>query len=271
MIFQRIVVSTLFCLLAGCAFQQGSNSHETDDKDKENHLLKFRRYSSTPETGAVFISSQELQAGDILLSSSRSFVSYGIRLVNSTSVSHAAVYLGNGEVAEAIGSGVRIISIDDFINHSTTALALRPPGFQPKQSEALRAFASSKLDMKYNYNGIVLMVPYSLTRRLCDLPLFIGDLKYSCNSLLAVLQLGDKDSMMQESYFCSQFVLDSYAYAGYPITDATSFWVSPDDLLHMREDDLHSIKPRQALIYAGHLKHPSLTLTASEVAKAESQ
>jgi hypothetical protein len=42
---------------------------------------------------------------------------------------------------------------------------------------------------------------------------------------------------------------------GLPLSDAAPRWLSPRDILHMREGDVPSVKVRQTLTYVGHLKY----------------
>ena len=47
---------------------------------------------------------------------------------------------------------------------------------------------------------------------------------------------------------------EAYRVAGLPITDADPRWISPADILHMREGDVSSVRVNQPLAYIGHLK-----------------
>lgn len=56
-----------------------------------------------------------------------------------------------------------------------------------------------------------------------------------------------------DRFFC-WVVLEAYRRAGLPLTPADPRLLSPADLLHMREDDVPSVRTHQALRYVGHLK-----------------
>ena len=59
-----------------------------------------------PNASAVTdITSDQLQPGDLLLSTTSEAISATIREVTDSPVSHVAVYIGNGEVIEGIGDG----------------------------------------------------------------------------------------------------------------------------------------------------------------------
>ncbi|STR41572.1 lipoprotein yaeF [Klebsiella michiganensis] len=71
---------------------------------------------------------------------------------------------------------------------------------------------------------------------------------------LAKAQLSDAVSGDKKMWFCSEFVSDAFAKAGHPLTLAQPGWISPSDLLHMREGDVANFKPETQLQYIGHLK-----------------
>ena len=96
------------------------------------------------------------------------------------------------------------------------------------------------------------MAPFSLERRACELPLVPEGVRDFCIRGIATVQLGAGGN--NDRFFCSQFVLEAYAQAGLPITDADPRWISPADILHMREGDVPSMKIHQPLVYVGHLK-----------------
>ena len=81
-------------------------------------------------------------------------------------------------------------------------------------------------------------------------------MRNACLQGIAAIQLGTYDN---DGFFCSQLVLESYKQAGLPITDANPRWISPADILHMREGDVPSLKIHQPLSYVGHLKFLSVT------------
>lgn len=56
-------------------------------------------------------------------------------------VSHASIYLGAGEVAESVGSGVRIITLDQAISDSNNMVVLRQEGLTSIHAHKLREFS----------------------------------------------------------------------------------------------------------------------------------
>lgn len=205
----------------------------------------------TPANGGRAIVSEDLRAGDIILSATHGINSLGIRILTVSPVSHAALYLGDDRIIEAVGSGVRTRSTAEFMADEATIVAFRHPGMTDAHTEAMRTFAQAQNGKKYNITGIVLQAPFTLQRQSCELPLVPGVLRDACIRGIAAIQLG---AARNDRFFCSQLVLEAYRAANLPLTDASALLISPADLLHMREGDVPSVQIKQALQYVGHLK-----------------
>ena len=236
----------LVLLLTGCS---------TTPKPDHTFPPQIQSASTRP---AITISASDLLPGDLLLSSATSPQSWGIRLFTLTGVSHAAIYLGDWQVAEAVGSGVKIIPLNHAIEESNNLLVLRVPGMRSEQMLRLREFADWQLGKKYNFKGIVMFMPFMVSRRLCELPLMQEAVRAKCLTALASVQLADFDNPQAERFFCSEFVLASYRHAGIELLQGQANWVSPADLLHLREGDVSAWQAQQHLHYVGHLKRWSL-------------
>lgn len=251
-------------LLTGCTMDIALS-----DKEKLTPLrpvnIQFQDVSSAPRGTFREVDETQLQEGDLLFSSSIGLKSLGIRLFSGSSVSHVAIYIGQGQVAEAVGDGVQIVSLEDARTHSDKLFALRMPGLTTEQTDKIREFAQQKAGSQYNYQGIVEMMPFMLTKQLCSLNPFSKDFRQQCVQGLAAAQLRTPTGTDESSYFCSQFVLAAFERAGQPLTVAASGWVSPGDLLHMREGDIATMAPNESLSYVGHIK-PGIYLRARALA-----
>ena len=225
--------------------------------------LRLRVQSSViaPGNGGELIAADALEAGDILLTSIATVNSFGIRLGTFSPVSHAVLYLGDGLIAEAVGTGVRARPLADVVDEEQMVVAFRVPGLDAAGAQKLRTWANSQVGIRYNTTGVLLNAPFVLNRRLCELPLIPSAVSHYCISGMAMVQLG---ASRDDQFFCSQFVLEAYRRAGLPITDADPRWVSPADLLHMREGDVPSIAATQPLRYVGHLKYNPPPLLAAD-------
>ena len=242
-------------LMAGCASQ-------VELPSRDNGLrVRLQDSGIAPGNGGELVGPAALQPGDILLTSIATVNSFGIRLGTFSPVSHAVVYLGDGQIAEAVGSGVRVRPVADVIAEEQMVVAFRHPLLQPAQMARLQGWALTQVGTRYNTAGVLLNAPFVLNRRACELPLVPGPLRDFCISGLATVQLGGSRN---DQFFCSQFVLEAYNQAGVPITTADPRWVSPADLLHMREGDVPSIAATQPLRYVGHLKYNPPPLIAAD-------
>ncbi|GAB2455790.1 YaeF family permuted papain-like enzyme [Comamonas humi] len=242
----RLLALGLPLLLSACATQW----HSTDAGLPR---LALQDAALTPGNGGRQALPADLQAGDILLSSGPGLNAIGIRLSTLSPVSHAALYLGDGRVVDAVGSGVRELPLHAFIDEADAVVAFRHPGLQDGHLPPLADFARAQVGQPYNLAGVMLQAPFALERRVCELPLLPGPVRDFCLRGIALVQLGAGPN---DRFFCSQLVLEAYKRAGLPLTDADPRLATPADLLHMREGDVPSVRTHQALRYVGHLKLP---------------
>ena len=241
-----VCLSAMVGLLGACATGMG-----TDPTTGAQAFQVQNRLLITPANGGRHITSAELQPGDIILSSTNGITSLGIRLFTFSPVSHAALYLGDDDIAEAVGSGIRTRKMSEFVEDESTIVAFRHPAVRAAHADAMRNFAQAQSGKKYNVIGVVLQAPFTLQRQYCELPLVPSLVRDACIRGLAAIQLG---VARNDRFFCSQFVLAAYQEAKLPLTTADPLLVSPADLLHMREGDVPSVRIAQSLHYVGHLK-----------------
>jgi cell wall-associated NlpC family hydrolase len=240
---------------AGCATRVADRG--PDPAEPAGKALTFQRKSLTPTDGGRLVSPQDLQPGDILLSADPGIASAGIRLFTTSPVSHASIYVGDGEVAEALRGGVRLRAMDRVLQEESVIAAFRHPALDDARALEVSRFAREQVGKPYDYFGVMLHAPFALQRRVCELPGVPTLLREACLSTLATVQLihGSDDR-----FFCSQFVLEAYRAVGLPITRARPHWVSPEDIMHMRAGDVSSLPVEQPLVYVGHLKFTPLAM-----------
>ena len=254
-------IAAALCL--GCA----TGVTETRDADRGEAARKTLAMQSTaldPRNGGQIVGAEALRPGDILLSADAGVTSAGIRLVTMSPVSHAALYVGDRQVVEAVGSGVRARSIAAVLAEEAVVVAFRDPRVTPSEGRAIAEYAVRQVGQRYDHLGVVLQVPFTIELRACELPLVADLVRDFCIRGIATVQLG---AFSNDQFFCSQFVLEAYRQVGLPLTDAAPRWLSPRDILHMREGDVPSVKVRQALAYVGHLKYnPPAGITERDAA-----
>ena len=245
---------TLGFLLTGCA-----TGVKTSD-DKPTPTIAFQNLALNPGNGGQLVDGTALKPGDIILTADNGLKSSGIRLATLSPVSHAAVYLGDSQVVEAVGEGIRRRTVADLLAEEVTVVAFRHPAITAEHINKMNAFATRHVGQKYNYVGIMLQAPFTIERRACELPLVPSLVRDFCIRGVAAVQLG---LGRNDQFFCSQFVLEAYRSAGLPLTDADPRLINPGDLLHMREGDIPSVRIHQALQYVGHLKSPPPQVVAT--------
>lgn len=172
----------------------------------------------TPASGGgCCIGPDALQPADIIVSTTRAKVSGAIRIGTSSPVSHTALYAGNGEVIEAIGSGVSLRDIETALADDALAVAYRSPDVTDEKASRIVEYASHQIGKPYSVRGALL----------------------SPDPILC-LTLGPRTS----SFFCSQLVFEAYRRGGLPLTFMPSRCVTPADA---------AIIGQTQLTYVGHL------------------
>lgn len=129
-------------LLTACTLDVGRSSPSTSaaDDHSSSWAVTLQRQSSIAGSGLREIAESDLRSGDLLFSSSLGVTSLGIRAFSASSVSHVALYVGEGQVAEATGAGVQVISLQQALAHSDKLFALRVPDLTPDQATAMKKF-----------------------------------------------------------------------------------------------------------------------------------
>ena len=243
-----VVVLSFALACAGCATGPGAQSSADGATAGP---LAFQRQALDPRNGGQMVAPASLQPGDILLSSAPGLTSIGVRLLTLSPVSHASLYVGDGEVVEAVGEGVRLRTIGQVLDDESVVVAFRHPELKPENATRIVAYTRQKVGVRYNHLGIVLQAPFSLERRICEVPLVPSAIRDFCIRGIGAIQLG---AASNDRFFCSQLVLEAYRNGGLPITDADPRLISPKDIMHMREGDVSSVRIHRPLIYVGHLK-----------------
>ena len=247
----RALLVTLPVALAGCATGLVARS-DGPPSTGSDPAFAFQNKRLAPLEGPHIIAPAALRDGDILLSAEAAPLSSGIRLFTLAPVSHAAVYVGEGEVAEALGGGVRLRTVARMLDEESVIAVFRHPQLDAAAAQRIRDTARSRIGLHYDYVSTFLYIPFALQRHACELPVLPAFLRGACVTVLARVQLGLPGP--KDRFFCSSFVLDAYADAGVPLTTARSTWHSPADIMHMREGDVAALPVKQPLVYVGHLK-----------------
>lgn len=65
---------------------------------------------------------------------------------------HAALYVGNGEIIDAVGKGVRRVSVQDFFSEGDHAMVIRPKDLTEEQFNVMNTYAEKQLGKPYDYD-----------------------------------------------------------------------------------------------------------------------
>lgn len=174
-----------------------------------------------PGVGGRSIGVDDLKVGDIILSTTPDITSRTIRTVTGSEVSHAILYIGDGEVVEAVGKGVVRRPLSKAIKGSYVAVALRDPDLTDEQAQKIRTTALGWVGRKYDTLAIVDHAVHFVS--------------------------GVDPTMRDASAFtCSELVLEAYEDAGVPLTTVSPGASSPQDVVR--------VYLARSLEYVGHLK-----------------
>jgi uncharacterized protein YycO len=196
----------------------------------------------SPANGGRSIDTSALEVGDIILSTTKDPASLGIRVITSAPVSHSMLYVGGGQVVEAVASGVKLHQLADAISDATVAVAFRHPSVTTEQALRARDFAGRQLDKKYNYVGVVRQLPFRIDdARYCST--LRDPARTWCRNFLGRVYLGTGTN---DTFFCSQLILAAFADAGVPLTTSPPVWNSPGEIAELSW--------KGTLNYVGHLK-----------------
>jgi len=154
---------------------------------------------------------RDLSPGDVFLYHGHNILGWAIRLLDGTDVNHAAIYLGDGKVGEALGQGVVQTELAQSVQGSVVRVfrhAPLPSDMKPVLGEAQ---AILKDGHSYAYGEILLLALLSITRKL-PLPHLMGGLLRGILDKAAAI-LMDITSQGRKPMICSEFVYRCYDQA----------------------------------------------------------
>jgi uncharacterized protein YycO len=196
-----------------------------------------------PGAGGRSIGIDAMEPGDIILSTTSDLGSRVIRGAMGSEVSHASIYVGNGEVVEALADGVGVKPVGTAIADDSVAVAFRFPNLSPQQAQVICDFARGAVGKKYDYVGIVSEARYRLAPAFCTA--LAGAARAECESWIGSVDLG---TSRNDTFYCSELVIAAYQAAGIQLMSGSVRSQSPEDIARLRLTN--------ALQYVGHLKTP---------------
>ena len=188
----------------------------------------------TPTSGGgMCIADSALQPADIIVSAGIGAVSTAIRYGTASDVSHAALYIGDGEVIEAIGPGVMERPLNKSLDDHSLAVAYRARGMTPSAAAMIVHFAEKWKRKKYDTAGAA--AAGARNPFVCVVVMGIAP--------CAAARAGKFKS--SDKFYCSQLVLEAYRRAGVSFITQDPNTSQPEDMVTAYSKD--------KLLYVGHL------------------
>jgi uncharacterized protein YycO len=198
-----------------------------------------------PGTGGRSIPVSTLESGDLIVSTTKEVPSWLIRFGTDAPVSHSMLYVGYGQVVEAIAEGVVLRTVEEAIADSYLAVAFRHPMLNSEQAQRIRDYAGQQISKPYNYTGILKQTGFQLSKKaFCSEK--TGEEYESCIRWVGRINLG---TATNDRFFCSELILKSYEAVGIPLTTTPPNYSTPGDLSLLQQSGM--------LAYVGHLKYES--------------
>ncbi len=150
-----------------------------------------------------------LQPGDVLLCQSNAIMGRLIQLFDGSSFSHAALYLGNGQIGEATSHGVETVDLAKKVKIYEQVQARRLIDAQDDMGPVVRA-AGVYLDKgeRYGYEQIVLFAFLSITRKVKINPFLNAIIRRVLDSAASLLLTFTHQN--REPMICSELVYRAY-------------------------------------------------------------
>ncbi|MEM6697332.1 MAG: hypothetical protein AAF599_02980 [Bacteroidota bacterium] len=198
----------------------------------------------SPKTGGRSIGEDTLEIGDIILSTTNDpEISGNIRKVTRSEVSHAAIYVGNGNVIEAIESGVLERSLETAMADDSVTVAFRHQYMTPEKAEIIRDFLTEKRKAKTGFDryAVIRNLPIQMITSACAV--LAPALRDKCRNFAGRIFLGTETN---NEFYCSELVFAAFEAAGLQLANTSPHWTSAEDLVQLSYNG--------TLRYVGHLK-----------------
>lgn len=174
---------------------------------------------------AEMIKLEDLVPGDVIMYSGTTPICRAIQLFDGTEFSHAALYLGDGMVGEAVATGLERRPFVEGVPYNPWIHAQRLKDVVPDMTPVLDV-ANAYLDQgnRYGYEQLLLLAFLCLTRKLPFAPSLAVLIRRVLDSAAAMLTR--MISQKREPMICSEFVYRAYDEALPGPDDQYSLWVN---------------------------------------------
>jgi cell wall-associated NlpC family hydrolase len=180
------------------------------------------------------IADSALAIGDIIVSTTSAIGSGVICMTTFSNVSHAMLYVGNGQVIEAIGNGVVERTLPTALGGATVAVAYRRSALTPNQAAAVVSFVRRQVGNGYDHTGAV-----GAGLRANPVLCIVSGIVVCTAAHTGLLQ-------RRERFYCSELVLEAFRQAAVPIVAHQPGVSTPQDIV--------TAYGSGTLEYVGHLR-----------------
>ncbi len=187
------------------------------------HSDAFRFFADPFRSGPVLATS-DLKPGDILLSTERGGLSSAIRYATLSDYSHAALYLGNGKIIDATGTGVKVRNLSALAGPAERVGVIRVKSLSSRQADQIVRAATRLKGKWYNFAGLVTSNLDGLTY----------PVRKSFHAITGK-RLTVSAASLTPGYYCSELVIHAFKAAG--ITIAPREGATPGGVLDFVMDD----------------------------------
>lgn len=174
------------------------------------------------------LSESDLQIADILLSTGSATVSRVIRGATGSNYSHAAIYIGNGNIIEAVGDGVQLKSLKRAMTDDSLVSVYRHSNLSSGQGQKAVAYARLQVGKPYDSAGAA---GGGLTSgRGIVIAVFLGPLLAGIGFAADIRNRNNPEA----AFYCSELVALSFAHAGVSLGSGAAS-TTPEDIKKSRQ------------------------------------
>ena len=169
------------------------------------------------------ISQSDLQKADIIVSTTSAAISGVIRAASGSNISHARLYIGDGYIIEAVGSGVVKTTLQAAMSSDTLTVAYRRREMSSAIADAVVRFAERQIGKGYDASGAA-GAGQASGRGLLISVLLAPAGAFSLGGTIGNYIAPDN------RFFCSELVVRAFQAANAPISNSRPNLVQPGEL-----------------------------------------
>lgn len=169
------------------------------------------------------LNESDLQVADILLSTGDAVVSSVIRAATGSNYSHASLYIGNGNIIEAVGDGVQLKTLTRAMSDDSFVSVYRRIRMSSAQGQVVVNYARRQIGKPYDSAGAA---GGGLTSgRGIVIGIFLGPV---LSNLGLAADLRNRNNP-EAAFYCSELVALAFANAGVPLGSGAAS-TTPEDI-----------------------------------------